>query len=535
MPSEEPFDGHPDDEPEYDDYEHYDDDYEHYDYDHEVFVPTQEQIAALPQESGDAVYFYASALSQQQTRNPPATSPAYYQDMRGYSPRNAYRWVLDCNGTDMAVLATPQPSLSFNSRAIENTIRQYFNMHPDMSDPAFWCSNNLECQMPYKWAGNYVAAVGAICGSTRGLRVVSDQRYNCYHCALQASRLAVTTLRPFPNPQLFCEGAEIYEEYMPYTEVIGDAFETSATIKDVTGTIPNSCGNCGRIGHTSTTCAYQPKVYDKVGIEIEGRFIDRRRVIRRMTDAGGPEGYSDSSVHSSPDDNSSAEPWEFQTIPGSLRKACQQLVDFYPDETDASCGMHVHVSFDAVEITMLNSPAFFAYFKRRWEEWGARMCLARESQFFRRLRGSNRFCLPAGDREYRISSMDRYSQLNFSSFGEHGTVECRMLPMFKRSSLGVAAVQELLDIYETYLHDMGAHGHPGFEKSTVMAPAAVIKHEFKRELEIPAAYTSRKELTLELAELAPTTEGRIRVAMPVNQPITVLGLSQAVQAKKDAA
>jgi hypothetical protein len=324
----------------------------------------------------------------------------------------------------------------------------------------------------------------------------------------------------------------------PSIEIIGETPPTNTrTIKDIAEAIAVSCGKCGRVGHRSPACTFSPKVHDRVGIEIEGRFLNFEIVNERREDAG-LTGNSDGSIIRTPD-RSGATPYEFQSVPGSLRKACQQLVDFYPDETDYSCGMHVHVSFDAVDITMLNTPAFYKYFNKRWAEWGDRMRLPETGEFFRRLNGRNTYCRRMDyDTECSIRQMDRYHQLNFSSFEDHGTVECRLLPMFRRASLGVAAVQELIDIYETYLNsptDYGFTAHSGEalrnQVEDLCSPYVYLRQE---ELEILPAFIISSVSEIELNDILPVAEGMVRIAMPVNSPITLDALAQAVQLRRTA-
>lgn len=403
-----------------------------------------------------------------------------------------------------------------------------------------WCAANLPTGM--KYVGKYRAVITNYQNgeNRRGARFVSNTWHDCAHCAwVEATNYISTHQLVNKYPWLYQGFPELatpsrFESGM--VEIVGDRFDTTATIKDVTERIANSCGNCGRVGHRSDGCENPRKAFDRVGVEVEGRFLNLNTVIRHAEDITGGEGYRDGSVHETPD-GTGAEAWEFQTKPDSIRGACQQLVDLYPDETDESCGMHVHVSFDAVDMTVLNSTAFFKYFRERWEAWGARMNLHPNSPFFRRLRGHNEYCLPADEtREYSVRNMDRYAQLNFGAFGEHRTVECRLLPMFKRASLGVAAIQELLDIYETFLHNPEQYGHAGFSRSALFAPTSTEPVKLApKELEMHPEIKYTKALEMELTEAPPVPEGHVRVAMAVNQPITIQGLVDTIRARNVAA
>jgi hypothetical protein len=138
----------------------------------------------------------------------------------------------------------------------------------------------------------------------------------------------------------------------------------------------------------------------------------------------------------------------------------------------------------------------------------------------------------------RIADQDRYHQLNFSSFDEHGTVECRLLPMFRRASLGVAAVQELLDIYEVFLHNPAAHGFAEHSGTIIRPNLADLMTPYVNstsfELELPNAFTHTSSREIELSEVQPVADGMVRIALPVNSPITLDALAEAVRLRRAA-
>ena len=107
--------------------------------------------------------------------------------------------------------------------------------------------------------------------------------------------------------------------------------------------------------------------------------------------------------------------------------------------------------------------------------------------------------------------------------------------MFVRASLGVAAIQELLDIYETFLQNPEAFGHPGFNRDYAFVPPTTEPVKLpSKELDMPAEIVYTKQLEMELQELAPVQEGHVRVAMAVNQPVTIQGLVEAINARTAA-
>jgi hypothetical protein len=271
------------------------------------------------------------------------------------------------------------------------------------------------------------------------------------------------------------------------------------------------CSRCGHLGHLVTTCK-QPheRAYNMVGIEVEGYWRDAtfREVRRIAEDNWHMSGTTDGSLN----EHSGFQSYEWRTRPGSLGEAINQLVAVYPDATDSQVGMHVHVSVSPSDVMALCSLEFFTYFREQWEVWGEKNQLNRGTQFWKRLHGYNSYCRPntlavfrglngtaaprfppmpetcgdtcecddcadatarheAGVELYNIQLAEwnrlndckatrrvlvshqtvRYQQLNFLAYENHGTVECRLLPMFRDARLAVAAVEHFVWIVESFL------------------------------------------------------------------------------------
>jgi hypothetical protein len=310
----------------------------------------------------------------------------------------------------------------------------------------------------YEWRGNYyAAALPAGAGPYEFVRL-SDASYTNPRVAIDAATAWCEADGNGATPTIIqcsqmgaADNGALRDVPRPMKERIDEANSlATATRGDVT--LGNSCRTCGFFGHNSRTCTSAVDI-DKVGIEVEGRWKESRwnevQSTRARLEANG---CSDGSLRHKSGFNS----YEFQTKPGTLASALRQLVDLYPDDTGRDCGMHVHVSFKCeTHFTQLTTPEFFAYFRSRWQQWGEKMQLDPQSLFFERLNGGNDYCRPnvAHSNHYSADhySADRYYQLNFSAYGEHRTVECRLLPMFRSVELGAAAVTELLQIYKDWL------------------------------------------------------------------------------------
>lgn len=375
--------------------------------------------------------------------------------------------------------------VTYTRDTLSAALTSHQNRHPDLNATA-WCehSGQLPPRIQHDPDTKYIVVYNQpyIATARGNNRAYGDYRaraimnaadtdlefYSCAHCA----RVACEALRSDNPPvdgltfsgQVYSvlPGYTLLDQYQPPApEVNGDPAVPNgdtSTNKDVPlDSLPaSSCGHCGRPAHNARTCDKPKKAHDRIGIEIEGRWLDLR-AMRNKADGLGMTGCGDGSVSGS--NNTDAEPYEFQTHPGTVAKALHQLIAMYPDESDKSCGMHVHVSFEShMDVTLLCTPAFFAYFKRRWIAWGDKMNIYgkvdNRGEFWKRLNGLNDYCrenreAPRGS----ITRMNRYHQLNFSAWSEHKTVECRLLPMFRKASLAVSAVKELVDIFEDFLAD----------------------------------------------------------------------------------
>jgi hypothetical protein len=134
------------------------------------------------------------------------------------------------------------------------------------------------------------------------------------------------------------------------------------------------------------------------------------------------------------------------------------VTETYPSKANDTCGMHVHTSFKSKrDYARLMTPEFWEYFTERITAWGRRVNLGLNHPFWRRLEGSNQYCHKRFQPDVQVTQRrkyysERYTQLNYC-FRIHGTIECRLFPVFKEARIAVSAINELLDIYETYLRD----------------------------------------------------------------------------------
>ena len=181
----------------------------------------------------------------------------------------------------------------------------------------------------------------------------------------------------------------------------------------------------------------------------------------------------------------------------------------YPDKYHWSAGFHIHMSFadSAGDISALMSMEFFNYAIDKWKAWGTRMGVNPGSQFWKRLNGENRYCLPLRDSDLLAgTNHDRYRALNFRSWGTHKTMELRVLPLFGAEHLAHSAVEEWPKIVEEYLaNDIVMASGSAAIPADVPGPSLVFA-----EVDVPALVTP-PPVVAEVGTYAPlaSTDGAI--------------------------
>jgi len=110
----------------------------------------------------------------------------------------------------------------------------------------------------------------------------------------------------------------------------------------------------------------------------------------------------------------------------------------YPHIVDASCGLHIHMSFEPniKSIVALMERGFTGYLIHNLIAFAKRKKLPAASNFWSRIQDQNKYCRTVSHPDGIISKGsrgpddDRYRAVNFKAYHRHGTVEIRVLPMF---------------------------------------------------------------------------------------------------------
>ena len=190
---------------------------------------------------------------------------------------------------------------------------------------------------------------------------------------------------------------------------------------------------------------------NKLSVELEGGF--NLKLASKLADIGikiRPDG----SVSSFEDCEYKG---EISNPPDSLDGVLKFIDNYYPTRVNHSCGQHIHVSFtNKLDYMQLMTKKFYDHFIKSIKDWGLSQTIPNGDQFWIRLNGiyhsNDMFCpdqqingdeLPTG-----VSS--RYAHLNFC-WRKHGTIECRLLPMFADKELSKKAITLIHDIYKNYL------------------------------------------------------------------------------------
>lgn len=134
---------------------------------------------------------------------------------------------------------------------------------------------------------------------------------------------------------------------------------------------------------------------------------------------------------------------------------------YYPQHVNETCGMHVHLSFkNALAYSRTMDSSYPATILAYVTEWAKREKLDAAHPLWPRLEGKSEYCQHIYDADIQILKTSkeydhhreghRYTVVNYS-WGRHNTVECRLLPMMATADVAVSAIQEVINITNSYL------------------------------------------------------------------------------------
>lgn len=146
---------------------------------------------------------------------------------------------------------------------------------------------------------------------------------------------------------------------------------------------------------------------------------------------------------------------ELVSYPMTEEKVYDWVIKNHPPAVNATCGMHVHVSFTKIlYYAKLMDPLFQGLLLERLTTWGKENKIRSSHPFWERVEGNNTFCRPNfwPERQYlkREKHGERYTMLNYT-WARYRTIECRILPAFKNPNISVSAIKCVLDSFKEFL------------------------------------------------------------------------------------
>jgi hypothetical protein len=147
--------------------------------------------------------------------------------------------------------------------------------------------------------------------------------------------------------------------------------------------------------------------------------------------------------------------WVTKPIPftRSFTRFGRIVEDSYPEGVNDTCGGHFHVSYkNELIYGMAMDQDMYEGLCSHLQSWARRELNKNgELKMKRRLEGSSNYCRVGFNPEQQMyGNADRYLQLNYA-YGKHGTMECRILPMFDSAEVYVKAVKEATSYIEDWL------------------------------------------------------------------------------------
>ena len=205
-------------------------------------------------------------------------------------------------------------------------------------------------------------------------------------------------------------------------------------------------------GYDSTVTPAAYRTIKAVGFEIEGCWRGREG-------EDGPDGLDfhvvgDGSVHAETNNMRTLGEVRMGPYPNGVIDE-EQVRHQYPDHVNASCGLHVHLSFPTMGIyNTFMSKEFYNWFidgLKTWRTKAEANGAPRSQTFWSRIMGENRqYCPvmynPDGCSGQVVSRASRYNAINYC-LSKHGTIEVRVLNAWNTADECLLAVREVMRLF----------------------------------------------------------------------------------------
>lgn len=194
---------------------------------------------------------------------------------------------------------------------------------------------------------------------------------------------------------------------------------------------------------------------DKIGVELEGGWDERPTfyIMRNHLDSSVVGEAHDGSVrvNASWVGEVRVGPLEFK----NLTEWQRVLKCMWPQHTNYSCGMHVHLSFKSIRHydLLANSQVLWPMLRERLEVFQQKNFKFANSRLAKRLKGDNQYCRtnrlgPETAWKQLRGDEDRYKAVNWCAFPQHGTLEIRVLPQISSPAKGLAMIMTVTNVVE---------------------------------------------------------------------------------------
>lgn len=148
---------------------------------------------------------------------------------------------------------------------------------------------------------------------------------------------------------------------------------------------------------------------------------------------------------------------EIQSPAMELDELLEWVDKRYPDYSNHTCGLHVHFSMDNEDYACLMKESFYKYFRKEIQKFIDNFQFPNsvdKETLINRFNGNNRFCrdtfIPEDQYWLEGKTNARYCQLNFC-YAIHGTLECRLAPMFQDKETAKQYIKTLYTVIADYL------------------------------------------------------------------------------------
>jgi hypothetical protein len=138
----------------------------------------------------------------------------------------------------------------------------------------------------------------------------------------------------------------------------------------------------------------------------------------------------------------------------------------HPQKVNATCGMHVHQSFESLwHYQLLMVPEYQKTVIHYLKQWATENKFKPEHHIWDRLNGKSPYCQdkfwPDAQASTKRKGHDqtahghRYTHIHYCGRPGMNTIECRTLPMMETLRVAISAVHFLLDITNASIHVLG--------------------------------------------------------------------------------